>query len=173
MTLPCVPILPAVDSDGVLFDLRGAEIDVAADGAINDFVNLLKPLFFSTYHWSSYTIFTQDGAGGTPVPIQSKALTQVGTSAEATSVPAKAWQQTMTFRADDFTLFKLVLLDSPIAFGTDRIVNVSGNVNYEALRAYCVAPETWLASRGGGRPNTFLQLSSTLNEKLRRSYRMT
>jgi hypothetical protein len=173
MTIPSVPLIAAIGEAPPYFDLRGAEIDVNVDTAINDFVNKLKPLFFSTYKWSSYTVFSQPGVGDTPVPVWSAALSQIGTSAEAGSVPAKAWQQTFTFRATDFTLFKLVLLDSPIAFGTDRQVNISGNVNYEALRAYVVAPETWIASRGGGRPQTFLQLASTLNEKLRRSYRMT
>jgi len=170
MTIPSVPLIAAVGDAPPYFDLRGAEIDVNVDTAINDFVDLLRPLFKSTYHWSSYTVFEQAGVGDEPVPVWSAALTQVGTSAETRE--DKAWQQTFTFRATDFTLYKLVLLDSPPAYGSERQVNISTNVNYEALRAYIVANETWIASRGGGRPNTFLQLSSTLNEKLRRSYRM-
>lgn len=172
MTIPSVPLIAAIGEAPPYFDLRGAEIDVNVDGAINDFVNLLKPLFFSSYHWSSYTVYSQPGVGDEPIPVWSGSLSQVGTSAEAGTVPAKAWQQTFTFRATDFTLFKLVLLDAPIGMGNERIVNLTPNVNYEALRAYVVAPETWIASRGGGRPQTFLQLASTLNEKLRRSYRM-
>jgi len=44
---------------------------------------------------------------------------------------------------------------------------------FEDIRDYVTADATWIASRGGGRPNTFLQVSITLNEKLRRAYNMT
>lgn len=170
MTIPCVPIIPAVGDAAPFFDLRGLEIDVNVDTAINDFVDLLAVLVPSNYHWSSYTVFTQAGVGDTPVPVWSQSLAQVGSS--PTTLDSKAVQRTLTFRATDFTLYKLVLLDFPVVGGWDRLVDLSGITPYNNVKNYVVAPETWIASRGGGRPNTFLQMSTTLNEKLRRSYRM-
>jgi len=42
-----------------------------------------------------------------------------------------------------------------------------------AINNFVTGANSWLLSRGGARPATFLQLSSTLNEKLRRTYGMT
>ena len=170
MTIPSVPLIAAVGEAPPYFDLRGAEIDVSADTAINDFVTLLSHLFLPTTHFDGYTIYSQPGVGDVPAPVWSAGLTQVGDS--GSSAPAKAMQQTMTFRATDFTLYKLVLLDAPTALGLDRVPSLAASPAYTAVKNYVIAAATWIASRGGGRPQTFLQMSSTLNEKLRRSYKM-
>lgn len=171
-TIPCVPL----NNVGVLdtppnFDLRGGAIDVDADDAIKDYVNLAKALFTSATTFSDYTIYTKAGVGAVPVPVWSGSLGIVGTSPFANA--HKAYQQTLSFRADDFTQFKLVYLDAIPASGNDKKTGTLADGAMEAVKNYAMANVTWMASRGGGRPATFLSLTTTLNEKLRRSYRMT
>jgi hypothetical protein len=170
MTVPSVPLIPAVGDAPPYFDLRGAEIDVNADTAIRDYVAVLADLALGTMVFNSYTIFSQPEVGDTPVPVWSAPLNVVGTNPSA-AAPVKACQQTYSFRATDFTIFKVVLLDFPPMSGFDR-TTAPASVLQTNLIDYVTADETWIASRGGGRPNVFLQLATTLNEKLRRSYRM-
>lgn len=170
MTVPAVPLIFPGEGLEPIFDLRGAEIDVLVSPAINNFVDVVKHMFLPTTKFNGFTVYSQPGVGDVPVPVWSESLSQVGDS--GSPAPAKAFQQTWTFRATDFTLYKLVLLDAPTAMGLDRVTDLSPAPAYAAVRNYVVAAATWIASRGGGRPNTFLQLSSTENEKLRRSYKM-
>lgn len=171
MTVPCVPLIIAAEGLEPTFDLRGAEIDVLVDPAVKAFVNLLKAVWSPLTTFINYTAYQKVGVGDSPQPVWSGDLNIVGTS--GLGLVHKAVQGTMSFRATDFTLSKLVFLDYQPGLGYEKQSSVSGSDALNAIRAYAVAPETWLASRGGGRPNTFLSLTTTLNEKLRRSYRMT
>lgn len=172
MTVPSVPLIAAAGEDAPpYFDLRGAEIDVSVVTGVTDFVNIIKPMFPPGTTFTDYTVFSQPGVGDIPVPVWSAALGIAGTAGSAAD--KKAIQNTFTFRATDFSLFKLVLLDVPNDLGFDRRATLAGSAPHVAMSNYVTAQATWIASRGGGRPKTFLQYSSTLNEKLRRSYKMT
>jgi hypothetical protein len=171
MTLPSVPVIAAVGGGApYVFDLRGLEIDVPVAGAIEDFVDVIKAAYKTTYNFQSWTLFTMEDPEATPIPVQSGNLNIAGTNASTTW--DKAVQQTLTWRTDAFGIFKLVLLDSVSDGSFDKVVDVEANPGIEAIHDYVTADETWLAGRDGGRPNVFLQNAKTLNEKLRRSYRM-
>lgn len=172
MTIPSVPLnnMGVVDT-APNFDLRGAEIDVGVDGAINDFVDVLLPFFLPSTRFNSYTVFSQPGVGDVPVPVWSAPINKPGTSVKTTL--DKAMEQIYTFRADDFGLFKLYLLDVPAEFNQDRETSFAARPAHQALVEYVTALETWIAARSGGRPNVFLQVTEKQNDKLRRSYRMT
>lgn len=107
----------------------------------------------------------------TPVPVATVPLGVDGTSVVVSWT--KAVQNTFTFRADDFTIFKVVLLDAVSYNLFDRNVSPTARDEWSDLIDYVTADVTWIAARGGGRPDVFLQNSLTLNEKLRRSYNMT
>lgn len=171
MTIPSVPLIDAIDpEEPPFFDLRGAAIDVQASDAVEDFVDVLKNMCTLGTSFQSYTIFKQPTPEDVPQPVYSAALTQVGVLDN--DPLSKAMQQTFSFRATDFTIYKLVVLDQRPMMGTGRVVGTLGNLAYQAVVDYIKSDVTWFASRGGGRPATFLQLATTLNEKLRRSYRM-
>ena len=170
MTIPTVPL----NNVGVVntppnFDLRGAAVDVDADAAIRAFLALLKVYAPTNITFVDYVIYSQPTTSDAPLPVYSESLGITGDT--TANIASKACQQTMTFRADNFTLYKFVMLDFVPALGFEKQVTIT-NPNLEAVRAYIVADVTWFASRGGGRPNTFLQMATTLNEKLRRSYGM-
>lgn len=172
MTVPSVPLITgAYAPTGYAFQLRGAALPVAVDDAVTDFVNVLKPLFYNGVNFSDAVVYSQPTPSDIPQPVASFPLDITGTA--TFGLIRKAVQMTFTWRADDFTLFKLVLLDGEM--------NTSDKATYPgyygaagtALDDYVTSDTTWLASRGGGRPTTFLQVSVTLNEKLRRSYNLT
>jgi hypothetical protein len=169
MTIPSVPI--ATGTGIPAFTLRGAELPIQVPTAVADFVNVLKPMFPTNTTFIDFTAWSQPGVGDVPVPIYTGALNIVGTAAPADS--SKATQRTWTWRADDYTLFKSVHLDVPMSGDYDKVVTLPSSGTLFNFNAYVVADATWIASRGGGRPNTFLSFTETLNEKLRRSYRMT
>jgi hypothetical protein len=172
MTIPSVPLnnMGVVDT-APNFDLRGAEIDVGVDGAINDFVDLLLPLFLPSTTFNSYTVYSQPGVGDIPAPVWSAAINKIGTSVKTTL--DKAMEQIYTFRADDFGLYKLYLLDVPSEFNQDRVTSLGSRPAHQAIVTYITALETWFAARSGGRPAVFMQVTEKQNDKLRRSYRMT
>ena len=172
MTVPSVPILAdALKASGFRLDLRGAEVDVDLAGAVADYVNVLKPFWPTSTTFTGFTAYTQSSPTVAPVPVYTGKLNIAGTiTGEGIS---KAVQATWTFRADDFTISKLVMLDvPPPGSNFEKITSIGSSGAGHDLVAYWTSAATWVASRGGGRPNTFLQVAKTLNEKLRRAYGM-
>jgi hypothetical protein len=175
MTIPSVPwIEPAPTAVGTarsgLFDLRGLNIDVIADTAIKDYINLLKPLFSPQTTFLDYTIFTQVDAQAAPLPRYTGGLTIVGTGA-ATSW-RKAVQKTYSFRTENFGHSRVVLLDCN---SDNTFEKKSGNqlsTAEVAMVNYVAAEASWISGQDNARPVAFTQLSVTLNEKLRRAYKM-
>jgi hypothetical protein len=172
MTLPTVPVESGVYAPtNYAFTLRGSALPVAVDDAVTDFINVIKPYYDAQVTFQDAIVYSQPAPTDVPLPVASFTLGIVGTN--GTPGWDKATQATLTFRADDFTIFKLVLLDSASSNVWDKVTNRLATTALEDLTDYIMADVTFLASRGGGRPATFLQMSTTLNEKLRRSYNMT
>jgi hypothetical protein len=171
MTIPSVPYTPpTIGAVTGLFVLRGAAVPTDAADAVTDFVNLIKPFFEATTTFLDYIIFTQADPDAAALPRFSDTLGIAGTGGSTTW--DKAVQFTWTWRTDEFGLYKLVFLDCVSNNAFDKITNLTGLAAEEAVSDYVTADVTWIAGRDGGRPNTFLQIAKTLNEKLRRSYRM-
>lgn len=169
MIVPSVPIATGAGIPN--FTLRGAELPIQVPVAVTDFINALKGFFQTNTTFVDFIAYTQDGAGGIPVPVWSAPLNIVGTAAPGNT--GKATQRTWSWRADDYTLFKQVHLDVPMDGDYDKVTTLPPTGILHDFNAYVTADATWIASRGGGRPNVFLSYTETLNEKLRRSYRMT
>ena len=171
MTLPTVPILDGPGGGaGNQFQLRGAALPVEIAGAVNDFVQTIKQLAGTDITFIDWTAFKYATPTSRGLPIESGSLNILGIAGITTW--RKAVQQTWTWRTDEFGLFKLVFLDFASGNSFDKVVSPAGDARYVAINAYVTAPVTFLAGRDGGRPSTFLQVATTLNEKLRRSYRM-
>lgn len=171
MTIPSVPVTAAVG--GVTpykFDLRGLAVDTFVTESVTDWVNIIKVAFKNTIVFKSFTLFTQADAESTPLPVQGGILNIAGTNAAAGWY--KAVQQTITFRTDTFGRFKIVLLDVNSYNSFDKLEVLTPGDLLEDIVDYATADVTWFAGRDGGRPDVFLQSAVTLNEKLRRSYRM-
>lgn len=172
-TIPSVPLITGVVAvpTNVEFQLRGLEIPVEVSDAVIDFVTLQAAMFPPTVNFVDCTVYSQPTPTDVPTPVASFALGIAGSNS-ADNFGLKATQGTMTMRADDFTLFKLVWLDYVVETW-EKISSPAAYTGLSDIVDYVKADASWLASRGGGKPQTFLQLTSTLNEKLRREYNMT
>jgi hypothetical protein len=99
-----------------------------------------------------------------------------GTLTGVGSAPTPGWykavQKTFTFRTNEFGTSKLVLLDAASFNTFNKQTTLSSGGPEDLLRDYLGSADGWLLGRDGGKPTTFLQIAVTLNEKLRRSYRM-
>lgn len=165
-----VPTVPYVSESGALYDLRGGASSVSTETAISDFVTKVKAFFLNTTTFVDYTLYHMSASTAVPQPVKSGSLNVAGTLSPDGKAN-KAVQMTTTFRTETFGLFKLVFLDVPVA-NFERVVSIGDWAEMTALVDYVTADVSFLAGRDGGRPATFLQVSKTLNERLRKSYRM-
>lgn len=167
MRLPTVPIV----LNGVhQFTLRGLALPVGVHTAVNEFVDKIVPMFPATTTFVDYTAYTMDSPTAVATPVKSGAIGKVGTTG-TTGADYKATQWTWTFRTDAFGIFKIVMLDCLVSTW-ELQKSLAGWAAGQALVDYVVSENTFIAGRDGGRPITFLQLSATLNERLRKAYRM-
>lgn len=170
-TYPSVPInANALATNGYDFVLRGAELPHDSDDAIKDFVNLLSYFYHSTFEFTDYLLYSQPTPDDIPNPVAGAALGYPGVGTVAGW--DKATQQTWTYRTDQFGVFKIVMLDMNSTNDFGKVTAIPGSGLVHDLNAYVTADASWLAGRDGGAPKTFLQYATTLNEKLRRAYRM-
>lgn len=170
-TIATVPyILPDVGNPSGQWQLRGAALPVDADGAVNDLVDLMLPFYESSITFEDYIIYTQADEDAPPLPQYSAIINKVGTGGAGTW--SKAVQYTWTWRTTAFGLFKLVMLDALSNNNFDKFTTLTPASAEKALSDYVTADVSWLSGRDNERPSVFLQGAKTLNEKLRRSYRM-
>ena len=144
--------------------------DTDADDMIQALVTLFLPFFIATTTFDLYTIYTMAAAGAKPVPVASAELGLDGTSVSTTW--AKAVQKTFTFRTDLFGILKLVFLDCPSGNNFDRVNAFGADAATLAILAALSADTNAWSARDNGKPDTVVQQATTLNEALRKTYRM-
>jgi len=141
----------------------------AADDMIEDLIAVMKAQMPAEVTYSRYTIFTQADADDPAIPRFAKNIAVVGTGVSPGY--SQAVQLTISAQAADFSLAKLILLDSGSFDDFDKITapGVSTTID-NIFNEWSSTLNAW-ASRLGGRPMIFRQAAKTLNEKLRREYR--
>lgn len=157
--------------------LHGSFLDWAdtprdADDMIKDFVNTLAPLFSTDVSFDNYIIYTQADAESFPLIVNLGDLSIDGTS--VADVQEKASQATYSFLDTEGKKAKIVLLDNAVG------ASFEPKGSYGALSAdeqdmaieFLSSGNGW-ASRNDARPNIFRQATFTLNDGLRKRYRMT
>jgi len=134
-------------------------------------VDKLKAIAVTTYNFDDFTVYTMDSPTATPQPRFAAAIGEVGALTAADAVPAS--QGTMSFRTSAFGKFKLVLLDA-IPSG-DFLPQQPGafTAGQTALAAEISSDAAAWQGRDGSQITTLLHLTWTLNEKLRKAYRLT
>lgn len=143
---------------------------VEADVMINDLVDVLAPLFTDDVIFDGYTIYTQGSPESDPLPVYSAALTQVGSNVSTEWF--QAVQRTMVWRTVDFGIFKLSLMDAASDGTFARTGNFSTIAPFDDVHNEVTDTTNGWSGRDNARPNQALQMSLTLNEKLRREYRL-
>lgn len=165
---------PAFDPDPSLTTIENwALANVNLEDMITTLVNAMADFYTPADAFTLYSVFTQLTATADPVFRETLrfATPIVGTSASTTW--RKASQLTATFRTSLGGISKLVMLDA-LSFNLwDIQVDPTGSADLIALINEWTQDISAWAGRDGGQPTTFLQLTKTLNEKLRKAYRMT
>lgn len=149
------------------FDVWGGGT-IDAEDMIDEFILNQAAFFPNTVSFDTAEIFTFSAPGSPAFPRGGKALTQVGTS--ALSGNTKAVQATWTIKCTDASIFKIVQLDMQNGNSFEKVTfpalaGVAADF-YDIL----IADTNGWQSRAGGQPDLFLQVSFTLNEKLRKQY---
>lgn len=145
---------------------------VGISGMIEEYLTLVKALYPSTTSFDNLTLFTQATPTSPPVPQASFALTGViGTA--TTPGWHKATQGTLTMRDTGANQAKFVLLDVGSGDSFDPIRSLGVSASVDAIVDLVTDDTQAFSSRAGFKPQTFLGYFMTLNEKLRRAYRMT
>lgn len=169
-------IIPTLDWTDVASANNHGQFDtwnpggVDAQDMIEALVTLLLPFYNSDVAFNQWTIFHKPDPVGPSFPLQGDSFTaMVGTNVSATW--AKAVQVTLNFRSDAFGAFKITALDAPADPDFDKVtIPLTRHTN---LLAELADQDKGWKARDETRVETFLSQTVTLNEKLRRSYRMT
>lgn len=154
------------------FDVHsGSPIDSTT--MITALVDKLAPFYQSGSHYifDNFRIFTKDPDPAVPVLVKAGAFTaKQGTNAAPGWT--KAVQRTLSALDADGHPCRLVLLDAASSDSFDQETTIVPASALDDLFSEWSADSNGWASRFGSRPATFLELTTTLNEKLRRAYRM-
>ncbi len=142
----------------------------AADAMIQDLCDTLTGILPDDSAYDNYVIYSQPDPDDLPVPVASNALTGVGI--DTTPGWKKATQVTMTFRTTLFGVFKLVILDAATNNDFSKTSSLgSSGVLFDVFGLISDPALGW-AGQDNGRPNNLISQTVTLNEKLRRAYRL-
>ena len=136
---------------------------------VNDLVTEFLPRYDSDVEFDIATCRTYASVSAPPVPIGTINLALAGTV--VTPGWAKATQETIMFRDTGSNIAKLVLLD--FATGNDwaKYTNAAA-IGVNGIVAQFTDDANGWRSRKDLRPANFIARTATLNEALRRNYRM-
>jgi hypothetical protein len=143
-----------------------------ADGMINSLSDLFLPFFTANVTFDNYVIFKQVGTDEIYTPVAGATLTgKIGT--RTPPVWSEAVQYTLTWRSTSFGIFKIVFLDAESAGDFSKTSTLPGSGDLFNINTEVTSTANAFMARDNGRPSSFISMTKTLNEKLRKSYRVT
>jgi hypothetical protein len=170
LTLPTRAYTPpgGLFTDGSFLDWDDDDLDAFA--MVNDLFTLIAELYPATSHFGIATIYTYDTPTSPGVPVHTMDLDIDGTL--VSTAWAAAVQQTWTFRTTEAGIAKLTFLDIPTDNDFSRVAVLPPASDQLAVAQEFMSTDAGWSGRDNARPSVFLQASTTLNEALRRSYRL-
>lgn len=142
---------------------------IGDDTMIMAFINNTLGICDETTTFTQYRIFSKPTPEDSPVLVNAVNLTGITGESTATGW-GEAVQRTYSFYTEESNAAKIVILDSP---GNNSFAPIYTLVSPDSLMAaeFTSAANGW-CGRDGARPAAFNRLTQTLNEKLRRNYRL-
>lgn len=144
---------------------------IDADVMIQEYVDAVVLHYANNVQFDFYTIFNFPDEESDPTAVVFNTLGQVG----SVSVGTLTWvavQQTLTWQCAGGFLLRTVFLDSIATSQFAKISALDAGITYPALISAVLASTNGWASRAGTQPLFIKQAAFTLNEKLRREYRL-
>lgn len=147
---------------------EGADVIEMVENHVDD----LLPLYKDDVIFDSWTLYTtEDETSPWTFRHAGSLVDKQGTSVSTTL--RKAVQTSYTLQATDGKFARVVLLDAPI-ISFDRIVGYSAlTADEQAVIDTLMLDSNAFCSRSGAQISVFRSRTATLNEKLRRSYKLT
>jgi len=144
---------------------------IDAEEMVNDLVDKLAVFHLSTTIFDLATVFTMASPTAPAIPKASASLSQVGSS--ISTYQAKAVQNVFVFRGAGGSKLKLYLMDSPTIGGTfEKVPAGAWNTAMNDVFAQINNSSAAWCTRQDEQVVTKVSVTSTLNEKLRKEYRM-
>lgn len=172
MILPTKEWLPT-SIGGTLGSYEGwSGIPVDAEDMVNDLVTAMKPFFLASTTFDLATVYTMAAAVAPAIPQATVGLAVAGTNVDVVS-QAKAVQQTLSMRTTGGGHMKMVFLDAPAGSGFDKAFPAGFSAAELALVAQLRNDLNAWSGRDNSQPGPAISVTYTLNEKLRKEYRMT
>jgi hypothetical protein len=141
----------------------------AADTMITELVTLMLPFFDVNTQFDNWTVFQWDAPNLEPIPRVAGAFTSlVGTASDGKW--SAAVEQIITARTTNFGIAKLDFLDADSKNNFNPINAASGAL-LTLMAAWGALINGW-RGRDNGRPDVFLKMTTNLNQKLRKTYRL-
>lgn len=172
MTLPIREWSPVSSGhiSGTATDWNDTQADV--DDFVNDFVDKLLPFFYTDTDFTAYTVHTYSSVNAPARPQVAQTLTgKTGTGASYNP----GTQATFNFKTIGFFPFKVVMLD--VAAGSQYLpVSAFPSPAYDttiALRDFVLADASIFQGRDGTQVASLVKVTYTINEQLRKSYKLT
>lgn len=143
---------------------------IDAETMIDALVTLEAEFFPTSVNFYSWTIFTRTAYPAPWNPRVQKNISIPGTV--ATPGWFKAAQASWSLKTEEFNELKIVHLDVATLNAWDKITSATASGDQVAFLDALRDPDNAWCGRDKGKPEFFQQISFTLNEKLRREYRM-
>lgn len=171
MTIPLAEWSPVSSGHpaGTNLAWNGSQVDT--DDMVVGFIDLLRPLFPTTTLFRNYTINTYASVNA---PARPRISFPIGVPAGTGSSIIPASQATFNFKSEGFFPFKLVLLDTKVSstFQPLQVLVSPANDVEIAIVNWLMDDVNAFSARDNTKPTTFERITYTLNEKLRKSYRL-
>jgi hypothetical protein len=170
-TIPTTQWLPTSITGAMGSYVGWNTVPIDAEDMIDGYVALAKALIPPTSSFNFATVFNFDsGPANRFIPVASKALSVVGTS--ATGSPNKAVSFTMNMRTEGGQPFKVVYLDFYLATEFNKITAGGFSVAMLAVANYLGDSANAFSGRDNTRPSAIVSGTFDLNDALRKQYRM-
>lgn len=166
-TIPCLAWNPGSGS-GQFDNWSGGTKD--ADLMINDLCDKIVAIMPDTSFFDNYVIYSQPDPDDLPTPVAQGTLGTQGL--DTTPGWYKAVQVTMNFRTNLFGIMKIVVLDAATNNNFDKTTVLPGSgALFDIFNQLTSSTNGW-SGQDNGQVAGFISQTITLNEKLRRAYRM-
>lgn len=159
---------PAGGFDYGSFPAWADDSAVDAEAMIESLIAVVKAPMSTTTVFNRYTIFTQAAPGAPAIPRMTKAITVAGLEDDGSW--ESAVQATMTFRTESNGISRIVFLDIPSNGSFAKSVSIDPAGVYDEIATQWTGTAVAWSGRDNTRPASFVSLTWTLNEKLRRAY---
>lgn len=146
--------------------------DTPVDAAtmIEDFIDLLLPLFTADINFTSYTIYQKPVTDEPGIPVFAANLTgKIGTS--ISTAQFYAYAKTYSYMTEDSNTAKLVLLDVPTGGVVSKSTILPGGAEGLAANALLDLGAAW-SGRDDKRIVAFRSISNDVNDALQKKYRI-